>query len=326
MLTEGTIAGHRSLGLENELLAITVLPDKGADLYEFVYKPRGVDLLMRTPSGLNPPRDYQVADFLENYEGGWQELFPNAGEPCSYRGVRLPFHGEVALLPWSIELLHGNAHETVIVLSVQCRLTPFALRRRMRLRAGSAALEIETSITNTSEVDADFVWGHHLVLGGDFIERGCRLDVPAGVLLTPEDLYEPATAKLAPGQRTPWPLAHARAGGQVDLRSIPGPEAHSHDDVYLTNLACGHASVTNPRLGLRFSLDWEESLFPYIILWQPFGGAHLPPLTGIYGLGLEPWTSRYNLEDALRHGEARRLRPGEELTTSMRASVTETGF
>ena len=34
--------------------------------------------------------------FLHNYGGGWQELFPSCNDACTYRGVELPFHGEVA--------------------------------------------------------------------------------------------------------------------------------------------------------------------------------------------------------------------------------------
>ena len=52
MLTNGEVNGHRALYLENNALKITVLPDKGADVYELVHKPSGVDFLMKTPRGL----------------------------------------------------------------------------------------------------------------------------------------------------------------------------------------------------------------------------------------------------------------------------------
>ena len=41
--------------------------------------------------------------FLHNYGGGWQELFPSCNDACTYRGVELPFHGEVAVAPWDVE-------------------------------------------------------------------------------------------------------------------------------------------------------------------------------------------------------------------------------
>jgi len=72
--------------------------------------------------------------------------------------------------------------------------------------------------------------------------------VPAGTIITPDELYEPATARLAPGQREPWSLALDRNPDErVDLRHVPGPEVHSHDDVYLTDFVQGYVAVTNLR-------------------------------------------------------------------------------
>ena len=119
--------------------------------------------------------------------------------------------------------------------------------------------------------------------------------MPAGVIISPDVQFEPATAALAPGQREAWPLALGRQPGQrVDLRRIRGPEAHIHDDVFLGELAHGHFTVTNARLGLAVSLDWDAEVFRYVVLWMPYGGSDAPPLTGMYGLGVEPWVARYN--------------------------------
>ncbi len=61
-----------------------------------------IDVLFHAPWGLAAarlaaPRGQRRARFLENYGGGWQELFPSAGDPCTYRGRPIPFHGEVAI-------------------------------------------------------------------------------------------------------------------------------------------------------------------------------------------------------------------------------------
>lgn len=321
MITDGSINGHRAVWLENDLLRVAVLPEKGADIFELVYTPTGTNLLLNTPAGLLPPGPQPPADFLENYEGGWQELLPNINDGCTYRGIEVPFHGEVALLPWRWEVQRDDAEETALSLSVRCRRTPFSVQKVLRLRWGEAVLEIEEEVTSEADERTDLVWGHHLVLGGAFIEGGCLLEVDAGTIFTPEVLYEPETARLAPGQCEVWPFARGRGGERIDLRHIPGPEAHAHDDVILGDLRRGFAAVTNPRLGLRFGLEWDEHLFRYVGLWQPFGGADAPPLTGIYGLGVEPWTSRYNLAGAVEHGEAIALAPGEARRTILRARI-----
>lgn len=323
MLTTGEINGHRTLWLENDLLKVAVLPEKGAEIHEFLHKPSGVDILLKAPAGLQRPGTTSDNDFLANYGGGWQELFPNTGEPCEHNGASFRFHGEVALLSWTHVVERDDGELTSVVFSVRCEKTQTLLQRRMTLRQGQSSLEIEGTVINEFATPVEFVWGHHIVLGGGFLEDGCRLDIPARTVITPEELYEPATARLAPGQRETWPMVRGRNPGErIDLRHIPGPEAHSHDDAFVTDLAHGRLSVMNPRLALEFILEWDAELFRYVTLWQPYGGADLPPLTGIYGVGIEPWVSRFNLEQASRQEESIKLEPGQHLRTTLRASVT----
>ena len=80
--------------------------------------------------------------------------------------------------------------------------------------------------------------------------------------------------------------------------------------------------MRNPRLPLTFELEWDASLFRYAVLWMPYGGARAKPLTGSYALGVEPWTSRLNLEDAVAAGEAIELAPGGRFATRFAAGVT----
>ncbi len=86
MITWTIVNGHLAVCLENEQLRVGVLPHKGGDIFEFVHKTAGgsehVQVLMQSPWGLKPPRHRPPLDFLENYEGGWQELFPNANDAC----------------------------------------------------------------------------------------------------------------------------------------------------------------------------------------------------------------------------------------------------
>src|SRR4051794_27615236 len=106
--------------LENELIEATVLPQKGADIYRFVSKPDDIDVLWKSPWGLRPPVALHSAvdssaAWLEAYEGGWQEIFPNGGTANTYRGVELNFHGEASLAVWDYEVKEtdGDAAEVL---------------------------------------------------------------------------------------------------------------------------------------------------------------------------------------------------------------------
>ena len=50
-----TFQGMRTLILENELLRVTVLVDKGSDIVEFRYKPFDLDFLFLSPGGIRNP-------------------------------------------------------------------------------------------------------------------------------------------------------------------------------------------------------------------------------------------------------------------------------
>jgi len=319
------VNGWDALVLESDRLRVTVLPEKGADIYELVDVASGVDVLFKAPWGLRPPGSPPRAEadgleFIGNYEGGWQELLPNANDACAYDGVELPFHGEVALLPWETEVLDEREDAVGVRLSVRCRRLPFRLDRVMRLERGSADLVVEGTVTNEGASRLPFVWGQHLVVGPPFLEPGCRLELPAKSIVTADQVWE-KTARLEPGQRSQWPYGLLRRGGTVDLREVPGPEAGSHDDLFVGDFSEGRATVTNSRLGLAFRLRWDEKVFPWVVLWQPYGGAIDPSLAGSYALAVEPWTSRHCLARAVDAGQATWLDAGESLSTTLVASV-----
>src|SRR5438132_5503587 len=144
----GEETGWRSVVLESDELRVVVLPDKGAEIHRLVHRESGVDVLFKGPWGLRPPgappREGSGDDeFMWNYAGGWQELFPSVNESCTYRGRRIPFHGEVASLPWEHELA-GDA----VRLWTRCRQTPFRLERVMRLAGGEPELVLEGTVVN----------------------------------------------------------------------------------------------------------------------------------------------------------------------------------
>ena len=326
-VSAGVVVGWRSVVLENGLVRVIVLPDKGAEIHQLTHLPTGTDILFEGPWGLRPPGSEHLPgsgedEFMWNYAGGWQELFPSVNEACVYRGERIPFHGEVASLPWEHEVVVAGGAEVKVRFWTETHATPFRVERTLGLREGEAELVIDGTVENRSTEAAHFVWGHHCVVGPPFLEPGCRLEIPARTIVTAPELWEPDTARLEPGRRVPWPLAPRRDGGTVDLREIPGPETGSHDDLYVTDLAEGWLSVSNARLNLAFRLEWDHELYRWIVLWQPYGGAVAPPLTGSYALGIEPWTSSSSLERSVATGQATELAGGASLSTTLRARLS----
>src|SRR4051794_11008591 len=132
--------GIPAVVLENDLIATAVLPTKGADVYTFISKPDDVDVLWKSPWGLRPPGavssavDSNVA-WMEAYEGGWQEIFPNGGTANTYRGVELNFHGEASLAVWDYEVRETGGATAEVLFSTRLRRSPFRIERTMRIEA-----------------------------------------------------------------------------------------------------------------------------------------------------------------------------------------------
>jgi hypothetical protein len=320
----------RAVVLENDLLRVSVLPDKGADVYEFVYKPKDVDVLIKSPWGIKDPgrgiataNDSQVA-WMEHWEGGWQEIFPSGGGPSRYKGVEIGFHGEVSALPWDYKALGDATEEAVVDFSVNTRRTPFRVERRMRLRRGDPRLYVDERITNWSEEEMDYMWGHHPTLGAPFLGKGAIIDVPARWVESQGTENE--ATRLRAGTRHDWPTARDKDGGALDLSVVPSEEWRSADLAFLGGLEEGWYAVTNPALGVGFGLVWPKEVFPYLWFWQEFRGSSGWPFYGsCYAMALEPFTGydETGLSRCLENGTARRLAPGESIGASIVALCFE---
>ncbi len=132
----------------------------------------------------------------------------------------------------------------------------------------------------------------------------------------------PSGHRLRPDQEAPWPHLAGVDGSAVDVSSIPGPEACSHDFVRLDDLTDGWYAIVNPHHGVGFALRWDRTLFPILGFWQVFrGGADYPWYGQPYLIALEPACDLPSLERAAARGAAIRLEPGIAQTTRFEATV-----
>lgn len=296
--------GMRVLFVENELIRVGVLLDKGGDIFEFRHKPTDTDFLWRSPRGLADPRRYvptayaSSGPFLDAYHGGWQEIFPGGG-PAEYRGAELGLHGEVTHLAWDYEILEDAPDRVRVRLSVECVRTPFRLERTMGVDAGKPALFLEERVTNLSPEPQEFMWGHHPSFGPPFLRPGVRVFVPAAEA----EVHEPRFAQsgiLPAGATFAWPVAEAD-GRALDLSVVPDPGAAFAELLYLKGLSSGWYAVLDPDRRLGIGLAWPREVFPYVWFWLVYGRAPgYPWWDRIYTIALEPWTSIPNRLDLAR--------------------------
>jgi len=317
--------------LENEWMAATVLPDKGADIHVLRYKPRGMDVLWKAPWPVKMPGTMPAASdsetfWLERYPGGWQELFPNVGDACRYRGVELGFHGEASVLPWSYDVIRSTGREAVVRFSVALYHSPFTLTRTMSLKQGEPVLVLSEEAVNEAPVEMDLMWGHHPAYGAPFLSEACVIDVAAETVVA-DSTYDPPGNYLAPGGVWRWPEGRDKQGRAIDLSRVRGPHDRVSCFAYLKNLREGWVAITNTKAGFGVGMVWPKEVLPYVHLWQEIGGSAVYPFYGrAYTIGIEPMSSvpGRGLAATMREtGTQLRLRARSRLAFEMRVAFFE---
>lgn len=325
-VTEYVYRGLRTFSMENELLRVTVLADKGGDIIEFLHKPTDTDFMWRSPQGVRNPATFvptvprPEGSFLDYYEGGWQDCLPTGGGPARYGGTSFGPHGDVCLIPWDYVIVEDDPEQIAVRLRVRTYRTPLLVEKTLRLQRGRPVLTIEERLLNEGREAVELMWGHHPAFGPPFLDESCVIDLPQATVQT-TDLSQ--THRYRPGQGYRWPIIPGRDGAAIDLSRIPTADVGTHDTIFLTGLAEGWYAITNTAQRVGFALAWPVEVFPALWFWQVYGGAFGQPWYGrAYTIALEPWTTAENqIEAAVARGCARRLEPGEALAATLTATA-----
>ncbi len=320
-----TYQGLRTLILENELLRVTVLLDKGSDIVEFRYKPLDLDFLFFAPPGIRNPNHGLVSapsggPFLDYFSGGWNEVLPNGGPLVNYKGAELGQHGEVSLIPWEHAILEDSPDRVSVRLWVRPLRTPFFLEKTLSLEPDRAVLTLDERLVNEGGEPMHAMWGQHIAFGRPFLEEGAVIDAPACKFIVHEAMpgYEPR--RFQPGAVAGWPLVPTPAGGVEDASRVPAFGAvQAQEMAYMAELSDGWYAITNPQRQAGFGVRFDPTLYRYVWYWQQLGNvAQGYPWWGrTHTAALEPWTSypTSGLNQAIANGTALLLQPGQEITT-----------
>ena len=322
-----TYRGLKTAILENDVLRVVVLVDKGADIYQLVHKPTDVDFLWRSPWGVRDPSRFMPTSgsalgmWLDVYEGGWQTVLPAGGFPAQYGAAELGLHAEVNTMPWDCVVVEDTPDRVSIRCSVRTYRTPFFFEKTLALAAGSSTLDIDQVLVNEGEEPVHCVWGEHIALGAPFLSEECVIDLPGGTLMSHAEEFDPNN-RLKADVQGPWPWSEGKDGSRIDLSVVPPKSIRAYDMSYITDMPEGWYAITNRRMGLGFGVLFPKELFRYLWYWQSFGGGYGYPWYGrTYNAGLEPFTSYDNrgLTQAIENGTALRLEPGQRIEASLKA-------
>jgi hypothetical protein len=307
-MTTGGMNGLAAVQFENEWLAISILPEVGAKLYDLIWKPSGRNFLWHNPR-VAPQRFAIEANFDNYWCGGWDEGFPTC-DACEYKGESFPNLGELRSLRWDVLSAGREGNDQVARLSAFAPITPARAEKTVTLSGSSPVVKVKYEITNLGPAGFDFIWGTHPALA----------PTPNTVLKIPGRTGIVGLASVpslgTPGQRYSWPMIET-AAGSTDVSRTRGIDANVFCGHYVTNLEAGWYAVEDGDTGDGFLLSFPLETCPYLWLWLVYGGWR-----GYHHVIVEPWTSYpVHLAEAVRAGTSRTLESGRKFEAEVRATI-----
>ncbi|MCE7043762.1 DUF4432 family protein [Dyadobacter sp. CY312] len=318
--------------MENRFLKVGILADRGSDIFEFTYKPLGIDPLLRLEKGIaNPNQQFSqirntASQFEDYYYGGWQEILPNSPS-FNYKGAVLGQHGEVSLIPWKYAIVENDDSQIAVKFWTEPLRMPLRITKTLRMNAGDPVLYIEETLENRGGVELDIMWGHHIAFGLPFLKNGAKIETNATQMMAEECM--PEKRLIIPGQRFQFPMAVNKNNQEVNVSEISAEGEKQYSElIYLSDFKneTGRYSIRSNESGLRFNVEWDTEIFRSLWFWQERNGITEFPWWGkAYTVALEPWTSPWTSEPekAIERGEWLKIRAGQKVETKLSAGICQ---
>lgn len=282
----------RTADLSTAHITARVDLDRGAEIVSLVDARTGVDVLLTTPWASEARRmrpailSADVADseavWTASYAGGWQTLFPNAGEPTTVDGKLRHYHGEASSVAWQLDAV------SVRTVSAHLELSTVPFRIDRHIGVVNETITVTDSVVNLSSDSVAYDYQSHPAFGAPFLDAGCTVHLDA-VRYVPDPRFD--LGEFRPGAAVSWPLAIGRTS-DVDLSVIPPAEAGIGRFGWLERFGTPQATITNPGLGLAATLRWSGDVgrcFAWV--WLDCQARTTAPWNGaVYAFAIEPST------------------------------------
>lgn len=175
--------------LENELIEVVLMPQRGGEIHQIRWKNNGFDFLcegrpdmpdIRVPEPNTPLTPAENAAFSNFYT-----MFPNAGPQQSYLGYQYEFHGDIRSVGWEYQIWSNDEAKIILELKATCKELPFQLKRTVTLEHGSSSLDFKDELSHVGQVGGDrlpFIYGFHPYFSIPFLAQGTQFRVDGQTL------------------------------------------------------------------------------------------------------------------------------------------------
>jgi hypothetical protein len=293
ILFDALYKNKAAVRLETDTLAATFLPEPGAKLASFFYKPLNREMLIQRPGPEYRDQPFD-GEYVSGEASGMDDMFPTIDaweyDRFPWEGIRMSDHGEVWSLPWDVEQKAGE-----VTFSVHGIRFPYRLSKTASFPF-TGTLRLGYELKNLAGFDLECIWAAHIMLE---VEAGARVLLPEevdGVILA-FDLHEELGT---PGDTFPFPTIELPDGRMHDFTLMRPADQGGCYKYYLDRpLKDGECSVVYPRSGIRFTCRFPAEQVPYFGILPNEG-----VWDGLYNLFLEPCTAPMDRPDRAREYES----------------------
>jgi hypothetical protein len=299
------------IALKNSYLQINIQPGLGGRIDDLIDLRHGKNWLWH-PDYYNA-HDYQReiprdVCFDDRWTGGMEEIFPNDA-PTKLQGNQLLDRGELWRRPW--QLL--SSHDNDVGMELECESVNVRVEKWIKLDPNEPKVEIKYNFYNNAVEPLPFLFKLHPALA---IEPGDRFLMPP-CYVEPVSLgFSRLIGKQKPGT---FPFGWSKDGEPVRLDVAMSEESGLQEFVYASGLEQGYCGIHNFRTGTELMIEFSRKEFPYVWLFQSYGG-----FRGHYVAMLEPSTAvPFDLAEACRNKTCAILTPGESRSYGVTIKVKE---
>jgi hypothetical protein len=311
-LDERHARGWDILRLSTDALTVEIIPGLGGTVTSVTRRADDAALLWSPPWGLRPRGSRSLpstpeAQMIDSLAGGWQTLFPNAGDSVFVHGVDWGYDGE-ARLTWMDWEFTGSS----VRMTGRLVRAPFEITKIISVR--DHEITVGETVRNVGRERIETMWGSQLILGGVLLGRETTVSSAAAVV-RPDPQTSP---DISYDDLMPWPRSHG-PGAMINLSLLPEPDSAETRLVYLSDFSRPMISISRPSHRIGIELEWDTEVFPYVWYSMEAGGRRgFPWYRAGYFLALTPSTSwpAHGLNEARHISNSTVLIDPSEVVTS----------
>lgn len=281
-------------------LDVTVLPDRGMDLYQIRFDGHCMNYL--SPAGIVSPHFYNDvgAGFLRNFFAGFLTTcgLTNIGGPNSYNGTDYPMHGRINNTPaegYCAEVTQKGEVPTAVLSGTVYDAAMFyenlSLERKIEIPYGENIIRMTDTVRNNAFTRVPFAILYHFNTGYPFLCEDTEICMET-------QKVTPREAEFA-SEAEKWNVVSApHDTGEIVLFHQPKVDENGRSEY----------TLINKKLGIGFTLNYDGIALGRLTQWKMFN-------RGEYVMGMEPCNSPLgSREQAHKDGQVAFLEGREEKT------------